>query len=126
MALKRPCLRLKHHLTSEYNVSKSVDEELGHRHEAHPIPHGGRLGDFAACLGGISLTDEDRHTVLLAEPLREAEMVRIAVRQQERPDIHRGSSHRLELAKQILPMATGIDERDRASVLDEIAVDHAR
>ena len=109
-------------------MGKSVDEELGHRHEAHPIPLGGRLGYVAACLGGIRRADEDRHTVLVAEPLREADMVHVAVRQQQRPDIHGGSSHRLELAKQVLPMAAqaGIDDRDRASVLDEIAVDQAR
>jgi len=109
-------------------VGKSVDEEIGHRREAHPVPLGGRLGYFAACLGGIGRPDEDWHTVLLAEPLREAEMVHVAVRQQQRPDIHGGSSHRLELAKQVFPMAAqpGIDDRDRASVLDEIAVDQAR
>ena len=65
--------------------------------------------------------------MLLAEALREADMVDVAVREQQRPDVGHGSSHRLQLAKQLLPMAAqaGIDHRDRASVLDEIAVDQA-
>jgi hypothetical protein len=86
------------------------------------------LRSFAPRLCRIGCPDVDRHTVLLAEPLREADMVDVAVREQQRPDIDRGSSHRLQLAKQILPMATqaGIDDRDRARVLDEIAVDQAR
>jgi hypothetical protein len=43
------------------------------------------------CLGGIGRSDEHRHAVLLAEPLREADVVDVVVRQQQRPNIDWGS-----------------------------------
>jgi hypothetical protein len=57
-----------------------MDEEPGHRRETHRIPGDGALGYFAACLGGIGRPDVDRHAILMAEPLREADMVDVAVR----------------------------------------------
>ena len=107
-------------------VGESVNQEPGHRREAHRISGGGRRRYLAACLGGIGRTDEDRYAELLAEALREADMVDVAVREQQRPDIGHGSSI-ASSSRQLPPMAAqaGIDQRDRASVLDEIAVDQA-
>ena len=109
-------------------MGERVNEELDHRHRPLRIPDGGGLGHFTACLGGIGRGDKDRHTVLLAESLSEANVVDVSVRKQQRPDVGQGSSHGLQLAKQVFPMAaqTGIDDRDRASVLNDIAIDQAR
>jgi hypothetical protein len=89
-------------------VAESINQEPGHWREAHPIPSGGGRGYFAACLRGIGRPDEDRHPVLLMEPLRESDMVDVAVGKQQRSDMDGGSSHCLELAQQVLPMAAQV------------------
>ena len=96
--------------------------------DAHGIPGGARLLGLAARLGGIGSVDPYRHAMVAPQPLRESDMVDVAVGQQDRRDIVERAAHGVELGREILPEArqTGVDDRHPAALFDEVAVDQAR
>src|SRR5205814_5262228 len=56
--------------------------------------------------------------------LGEADVIDVRVRQEERAHIRQRTAHRLELARQILPVArrARVDDRDLATLLEEVRV----
>jgi hypothetical protein len=72
--------------------------------------------------------DEDPDAALPAQPLGEADVVGVPVRQDEATDVVEGAAHRGQLGRQVLPVAgqAGIDDRDLAALFDQVAVDDAR
>jgi hypothetical protein len=83
--------------------------------------------DLAAGHRGVELVDLREDRTLDAEALGETDVVGVAVRQNERPDIVEAPAHRRELGRQIAPVPgqAGVDDRDLAAVLDEVGVDAA-
>ncbi len=75
----------------------------------------------------VELVDADRQPALAACPLGESDVVRVAVGQDDGPDVLEAAAHRRELGRQVRPVARhpGVDDRDLTALLDEVRVDDA-
>jgi hypothetical protein len=71
--------------------------------------------------------DLRRDPAVRPEPLGEADVIGVAVGQDERADVVERPAHGGQLLRQIGPVAghPGVDDRDLAGLLDEIGIDVA-
>jgi hypothetical protein len=71
--------------------------------------------------------DLDGDSPLAPGALGEADVVRMAVRQDDRLDVVKHSAHRREFGRQVRPVAghRGVDDRDLAPLPQEVAVHEA-
>jgi hypothetical protein len=101
-----------------------VREEPEHRPDLHLLLQAGRL---AAALrpGGIGRVDVHGHPVLATQPLGEADVVGVAVRQDDPGDVGRAEAERGELGEQLPAVAgqAGVDGGDALGRDDEVGGD---
>lgn len=66
-----------------------------------------------------------RHPVLPPQPLGEADVVRVAVREDDAADLIDAPPHRLQLGEQVAPVAgeAGVDDGDALIRVDEVGRD---
>ena len=71
--------------------------------------------------------DEDGHSPLLPGALGKPDVIGMAVRQHDRPDVRERMPHGAELAPEVRPVAgqSGVDDRDPSPIGDEIRVNEA-
>ena len=86
-----------------------------------------RVRHFTARKGGVHLMDRNRDPLVAAEPLREADVVGMAVGENERADIRDRPTHGRKLLGDVSVEAgdTGVDDRHLPRLLDEVRVDAA-
>ena len=72
----------------------------------------GRVRDLAPGQRGIELVDPRDPAPLASRPLGEADVVGMAMGEDERPNVVQGPAHRRELAEEVGPVAghAGVDE----------------
>ena len=99
-------------------------EERSELDRAEPLR---RVRHLTARQGGVQLVDRHRDPSVAAEPLREADVVGVAVGEDERADIRGRPSHRRQLPGDV-PVEAGhprVDDRHLPRFLDEVRVDDA-
>jgi hypothetical protein len=108
-------------------VRRREDQELQERRDLDRAESLRRVGDLAAGERGVQLVHEDRRVPFSADPLGEPDVVRVAVGQDDRPDIVERAAHRGQLARKIAKIRrrARIDDRHLATGLDEVRVDEA-
>ena len=105
----------------------AVREEAEERSDLHGTPTRGRFLDLAAGTIGVEPVDVHGNASLATQPLGKADVVGVAVRQDDAANVIEGPAHGGELLRQVAPIAgqAGVDDRDRTAVLDEVAVHEA-
>src|SRR5438093_3142578 len=105
---------------------RETDEAEGRKSDAqHLLVLGFR---FAASNLRVELVHAHRHAPFAAQALGEADVIYMGVGEHECSNVRACPTHRGEFARQIVPVArrAGIDDRDLAAVLEQIAVHEAR
>jgi len=102
-------------------------EEAQQRRELGRAEALGRIRHLAACQGSVALVDPDRNGPLASKAFGEADVVAVAVGQHQGSDVGDRPAHRRQLGREIRVVAgnAGVDDRDLAGILDEVAVDDA-
>jgi hypothetical protein len=102
-------------------LPQCVPEESGRRADLEVTPFGLR-GHLAAGTGRVCLMHVDRHTVLAAEPLGEADVVGVAVGEHHAADVGERPAHRLEFVGELVPLPreAGVDDGDALGRVDEV------
>ncbi len=83
------------------------------------------IGHLATGERRVQLVDADRDAVLRADAFGEADVVRVPVREDQGADVLDRAPHGRQLAEQVTVVAghAGVDDRDLAGLLDQVAVD---
>ena len=104
---------------------RAPEQEVEQRAETTSAESRARVGDLAASQRGVELVHADRHPTLVTDALGEADVVGMAVRQDQRAHVIDRASHGPQLTDEVAVEAgeAGIDDRDLAGFFDEIAVD---
>ena len=86
------------------------------------------LLDLTAGPGRIKLMDAYHDAFLVPEPLREADVVRVAVRKHDAPHLIQRAAQLGQLPLQFTPVArqTSVDDRDPSGILNQVYVDDIR
>ena len=84
-----------------------------------------RLAHLAARARRIGLVHVDRDAVVAAEPFGEADVIGIAVGQDQAADVAHRTAHGLQLGLEVTPLAgdAGVDQGQLAVLLDEVGRD---
>ena len=83
------------------------------------------VGDITTGQGGVELVDADRYPMLVADALGEADVVGVAMREDDRAHVLDRAAHRGELVDEVAVIRghSGIDDGHLAGFLDEVAAD---
>jgi hypothetical protein len=83
--------------------------------------------DFSTGQLGVCLMDQDGNVPFTANPFGKAQVVRMSVGQDDRPNVFELSAHRFEFGRQVSRVVAGrarVDDGHFAGLLQEVDVDH--
>jgi len=106
------------------SLAQGISEEPQRRAQPHRGPRGCRRL-LAAGARRVGRVDEDRHAVVTPQSLREADVVAVAVREDQSADVVQRPAHGRELGEQFSPMTrkARVHDSDARIRLDQIGSD---
>ena len=118
-------LELGHPRRVQAALPSGVPEKAKERTDLHRSSARARFANLAARARCIGLVNEDGDAVVTAKTLGEADVIGVAVGQDQPANVAHGSAHCLQLGLEVAPLAgnAGIDQCHSAVFLDEVGRD---
>src|SRR3954451_19789036 len=109
---------------ASYEALPKEPKEWSDLRRAEPFHRIRNLPSSQRCVG---LVDRDGNAMVVPEPFREADVVAVTVREDERLDVIHAPAHRRELPWEVSiePGQAGVDERHASALFDEVRIDLA-